>query len=537
MTSSTLSTSAQPSLARADHVVADQSAVFAFLASPATHPGGETVTRIDTHGAAVFLVGADAYKVKRAVAFPFMDFSTVEKRRVACQEEIAVNRPNAPDLYLEALPVVSRNGSLHLGGTGEVLDWVVHMRRFDERQTLDHIAQAGGLSPALLAELARVIAAAHACAARCAEDFDPVAELEHILADNADALAAAPDVFPVAEAARLVDAASTALARCRPLLQARADEGYVRRCHGDLHLRNIALIAGHPVLFDAIEFNPALATCDVLYDLAFLLMDLCERGLRAQANVVLNRYLWATDLDAHYVGLAALPLFLSIRAAIRAKVGAAAAAGLSGGAAAAALTETQSYFHAASAFLQGDTPRLVAVGGLSGTGKSTLARSLAPHLGAMPGAVVLRSDIERKALAGVEETLRLPPSAYTAAATKAVYGRLCRRAALVLTAGRSVIVDAVHAREDERTAIAQVAETAGVRFAGLWLEAPVRTLQERVAGRHGDPSDADAAIVTQQAAYDLGPMTWQVIDVSGGADSGLDAARRALAMEPESPAT
>ncbi|WP_341990022.1 AAA family ATPase [Azorhizobium sp. AG788] len=522
----------QPALPRADHVVADQSAVFAFLANPASHKGGAPVTRIDTHGAAVFLVGQDAYKVKRAVAFPFMDFSTLEKRRIACQEEIAVNRPNAPDLYLEALPVVRGDGGLHLGGTGEVLDWVVHMRRFDETQTLDRVAMTEGLSPALLADLACVIATAHARAPRCAPDFDPVAELADVLADNADAFAAAPEIFPASEASALAEAARAALVRCTPVLQERAAAGYVRRCHGDLHLRNIARIGGHPVLFDAIEFNPALATCDVLYDLAFLLMDLCERDFRAQANIVLNRYLWAADLDTHYSGLAALPLFLSTRAAIRAKVGAPAAAGLSGAAKASAIDDARAYFRAASSFLHDGPPHLVAVGGLSGTGKTTLAFGLAPELGPQPGAVVLRSDIERKALAGVAETERLPPSAYTAAATQAVYDRLRHRASLALAAGRSVIVDAVHARADERIAIADVAKRAGISFTGLWLEAPVDTLRDRVSRRHGDASDADAAVVAQQARYDLGPITWRTIDVSGGATAGLRDARLAVANGP-----
>lgn len=515
--------------ARGDHVVADQSAVFAFLANTASHAHPGPVTRIDTHGAAVFLVGADAYKVKRAVSFPFMDFSTVEKRRLACEAEIAINRPAAPDLYLEALPVVRRDGSLHLGGSGEVLDWVVHMHRFDETRTLDRIAASGDLPAPLLAELARAIAAAHARAPHCGPDFDAIAALAEVLADNAEAFAGNPDLFPAQAAAALARDARAALALCTPLLKARAAAGAVRRCHGDLHLRNIAVIDGHPVLFDAIEFNPALATCDVLYDLAFLLMDLWERGLSGPANLVLNRYLWACDDVGLYAALAALPLFLSTRAAIRAKVGAAAAAGAHGPDQTKARAECSRYFRAACAFLQAPAPRLVAVGGLSGTGKSTLAAGLAPALAPAPGAVILRSDIERKAMAGVGETDRLPASAYSEGATQAVYARLRERAALALRAGQSVIVDAVHAHPDERAAIKAVAQVASVPFDGVWLEAPTAVLIERVSRRKGDASDADAGIVAQQAHYDLGGITWHVIDVSNGTETALAAVRTRMA--------
>lgn len=518
-----------PTGARADHVVADQSAVFDFLADPASHPGNSPVQRIDTHGAAVFLAGPDAYKVKRAVAFPFMDFSTVEKRRIACEAEIAINRPNAPELYLNVLPVMRRDGSLHLGGSGEVVDWVVHMRRFDETQTLDRIAVNEGLSPALLADLARAIARAHGHAPLCPPQFDPVAALAEVLADNAAAFAAAPDLFPADAAAALGAAAEAALARCAPLLRQRAAAGSVRRCHGDLHLRNIARIAGRPVLFDALEFDPALATCDVLYDLAFLLMDLWERDLRAAANLVLNRYLWACDQAADYAALAALPLFLSTRAAIRAKVGAAAAAGAQGSDAAKAREETRRYFQAACAFVSAPRPRMVAVGGLSGSGKSTLAAGLAPDLAPAPGAVILRSDIERKAMAGVGETERLPERAYSEGTTQAVYARLRARAALALAASHSVVVDAVHARPQERAEIEAAAQAAGVPFCGLWLTAPEAVLKERVSQRRGDASDADAAIVGQQAHYDIGPMSWHVIDVSAGRDRALATASGVLA--------
>jgi predicted kinase len=299
----------------------------------------------------------------------------------------------------------------------------------------------------------------------------------------------------------------------------------VRRCHGDLHLRNIALIAGAPVLFDAIEFDEKIAIGDVLYDLAFLIMDLWQRDLRAAANAVLNRYLWGSpDGEGEIRGLSALPLFLALRAVIRAKV-AALAAGQ--GAGEDKVREAQDYFAAAGAFLAPDVPALIAVGGLSGSGKSTLAARLAPHLGRPPGAVHLRSDIVRKRLFEVPETERLPEDAYAEAATKRVYEALRHGAAAALRAGRTVVVDAVHLRPDERAAIAAVAAAEGAPFTGLWLDAPAPTLEQRVSARKGDASDADAAVVRRQLDLDPGSVAWHRLDA--GADIAA-LAENALAL-------
>lgn len=498
----------------------DQDEVFAFLADPATHGIGESVKRIDTHGAAVFLAGEDVYKVKRARRFPFMDFSTLEKRRQACEAEITVNRDNAPMLYRGTVPIVRADGALRLGGEGTAVEWAVHLRRFDEEQALDRLAERGAFPDAIVPDL---VAAVHAAHAR-APVGDGTAATEALAAhldESLDELAAAPDVFPPAAAARLAATMRAAFAELRPLLDARGAAGAVRRCHGDLHLRNIALIEGKPVLFDAIEFDDAIATIDVLYDLAFLVMDLWQRGLRDAANRVLNRWLWGSEDEAASIaGLAALPLFLALRAVIRAKVALAADPPDRAGA--------RGYFAAAGAFMTPAPARLVAVGGLSGSGKSTLAAALAPGLGGPPGAVHLRSDIERKRLFDAGETERLPESAYSAAATKEVYARLRTRAAAALRAGRTVVVDAVHQRVEEREAIADVAAAADVPFVGLWLDAPVDALVERVGARRGDASDATAAVVHAQAERALGPLSWRRVAAGGSLADTLAAARTAL---------
>ncbi len=312
-----------------------------------------------------------------------------------------------------------------------------------------------------------------------------------------------------------------------PLLERREAQGKVRRCHGDLHLRNIVLENGKPILFDAIEFDDLLATIDILYDLAFLLMDFWQRGLHAHANLLFNRYLWRTpELEQELEGLAALPIFLALRAAIRARV----VAALSDIAGSDHNAEAKRFFAATVAFLRPEPARLVAVGGLSGTGKSTLATVLAGAIGRAPGALHLRSDIERKRLRGADEYEKLPLDAYAPEVTARVYDRLLNLAETALRAGQSVIVDAVHAREDERAALAALAKKLGVPFTGLWLDAPVETLVARVEARQHDASDANAAIVRQQTALTLGTIDWMRLDAGQGFDILQRTARTALKL-------
>ncbi|WP_127091549.1 AAA family ATPase [Aquabacter cavernae] len=486
----------------------DQAAVFALLADPRTH-GGAPVTRIDTHAASVFLAGPDAYKVKRAVRFPFLDFSTLEKRHAACTGEMEVNRANAPMLYLGLVPVTRTPQGLALGGGGEVVEWAVHLRRFDETKTLDRL-DPESLTDPLLASLAARILDSHG---RAKVRTDPRwidAFVQEARATLADLMTAGDGLGPVNAYGADVEQALAVLA---PLLRARGTAGAVRRCHGDLHLRNIALVDGAPVLFDAIEFNEAIATCDVLYDLAFLLMDLWHRGLPVPANRLLNRYVWGTPEPAALLdGLAALPLFLSLRAAIRAKVAVDLARRATDGADT-ACAEARSYFETARALLApGGSPLLLAIGGLSGTGKSTLAARLAPGIGGAPGAIHLRSDIERKRLFGCGELERLPPDAYGAEATARTYTQMRTLAAHALKAGRSVILDAVHARPEERSALADLAAAHGAPFHRVWLEAPRDLLHSRVEARRDDASDATAAVVDLQAGFDVGPLDWPRLD-------------------------
>ncbi|WP_231568257.1 bifunctional aminoglycoside phosphotransferase/ATP-binding protein [Novosphingobium malaysiense] len=491
----------------------DQEETIAFLCRAETYGVPGPIERIDTHAAIVFLAGDHAFKLKRAVRYPYLDFSTAAKRKAVCEAELALNRRTAPDLYLAVQPVGRMpDGSLALDA-GEPLDWVVVMRRFAPECLLDTMARKAPLEPRLLRDLADEIAQFHAEAeiVRCSGGDRARAVIE---GNRASMEALEKGQLPAADCDRLYATSMDQLEALSPLLDRRGQAGHVRRCHGDLHLANICLWRGRPTLFDCLEFDPELAITDVLYDLAFLLMDLWQRGLHREASLAFNRY---CDMRGESDGLASLPLFLSMRAAVRAHVNASAAQRQERvEESEAKIRDAQAYLGSALSFLERSTPRLIAVGGLSGTGKSTLAGRLAPYAGAAPGARWLRSDVLRKRLAGVMPEEQLPPGAYTRDQSDAVYRKLCDEARIALEAGIDVIVDAVFADPAERAAIADVAADCGVAFTGLWLEAAPATMRSRVGTRSGDASDADAAVVDRQLGYALGDLgQWLRLDANG----------------------
>lgn len=508
-----------------------QAEVIGFLSDPRTHGGYVVkVDRLETHGARLFLAGDRVFKIKRAVKYPFLDFSSLKKRRKACEREVELNRRTAPDLYL-GLRTIRRapDGRLALDDAGEPVEYAVEMRRFPQDELLDRIAARGELDAALLDALVAEVARLHRAAERFGSDSGcgGAEGVRRILEGNLDELAGASDIF---SADAIEDLRNTAMAEfeaCAGTLDARRRQGRVRQCHGDLHLRNIVRLNGKPVLFDCVEFSDEFARIDVFYDLAFLLMDLVHRRLPAAANRVLNLYLETTG---DFGGLRPLRLFLSMRAMVRAKVAALAAASVDAGSMReeALAEDAQAYFRLAREFLLPSTPLLLAIGGRSGTGKSTLARALAPALPGPLGAVLLRSDVVRKRLFGVPPAVPLPEHMYGREATAEVYAELARLAAASLRAGLPAIVDAVHAIPAEREMVAQVAREAGARFVGIWLDAPEQRLIERVGERYGDASDADADVVRRQMGYDLGGVDWEKLDADRPFAEVLADARRVV---------
>lgn len=503
-------------------ITEDQTAVIDFLAASSTHDGA-SVERIDTHASIVFLAGARAYKLKRAVLFDYLDFSTSDRRRTLCEAEVRLNRRTASSLYRGVIAVTRQDdGSYALGGKGTPVDWLVEMNLFPQEALFDRLASAGKLGLELMSPLASAIAEFHMSAEHRA-DHGGKAGMSWVIDGNAAGFAEFGTACLEPSASyRVTDDSCRELERRAALLEQRRESGFVRQCHGDLHLRNIVLLDGRPTLFDGVEFNDEISCTDVLYDLAFLLMDLWRRRLPRHANVVWNRYLAETgDLD----GVPLLPLFLSCRAAVRAKTSATAAqlqndvqrrSELHGLA--------REYLAMAEQLLHPPGPYLVAVGGLSGSGKSTLALGLAPLVGAVPGAVVLRSDETRKRLCGVPLLEHLGPEGYSSQVSERVYATLAERAAVTVGGGHSAVVDAVYARASDRQVIEQVAAAASVPFIGLWLEAPEPVLKARTERRRNDPSDADANVIRMQSAQGAGELGWCRIDASPSAPSVLSRA-------------
>lgn len=510
-------------------ITEDQTNVIEFLSAPATHAGA-AVDRIETHGSVVFVAGLRAWKLKRAVRYDYLDFSTAERRRAMCEAEVQINRRTAPRLYRGVVAVTREaGGSLALGGSGEPIDWVVEMVRFDQEGLFDRLAARGRLDVGLMRALAAAIAAFHEAAER-RYDHAGRSGMAWVIDGNATGFAEeGVGILEPGVCRRLTADSRNVLARRGAQLDARREAGFVRQCHGDLHLRNIVLVDGVPTLFDAIEFNDDIACIDVLYDLAFLLMDLRRRRLPLLANTVLSAYLAHTG---DYESVSLLPLFLACRAAVRAKTSATAARMQSKGESRTELENlSRAYLDMAGGLLTPPQPCLIAIGGLSGSGKSTLALALAPLVGAVPGAVVIRSDEVRKELCGVPPLSPLGPEGYTPEMSRRVYATVADRAAVLLGAGHTAIVDAVFVHPSDRDAIARVASGQSAPFAGFWLDAPESVLTGRASQRRGDPSDATADVVRMQLTQDTGDIGWRRVDAASGADTVLKQALSIIAAD------
>lgn len=459
----------------------------------------------ETHISAVFLGPDEALKLKKAVDVGFLDFTRIEERERLVKFEHELNAPHAPQLYRGAEKLTrGPDGALRLGGEGEAVDWVLRMKRLPA----DAFLADRALDPALLDPMADAVVALHAAAPLREGDGD----MTRVITGNRDAGLSAG--LPRQAVLRWAEGTLGLHDALRPWLAERARDGFLRRCHGDLHLGNLCLIEGRPTPFDALEFDEALATIDTGYDLAFLLMDLSLQHGRGPANRVLNRYLARTGDVALLRGL---PLWLSLRAFIRAHV-----AARSGGDAALLLEAALGWLKPAP------RPVLVAIGGLPGTGKTTIGRLVAPELGPSPGAVQLRSDEIRKRRHGVPPETRLPKEAYGSGEGRLVFGELRELARVALNAGCSVVADGAYLDPGEREEIAGL----WPEFFGFWLEAPLGILRDRVASRTGDASDADVAVLDMLASRDAGPLDWQRVDAAS--DTGM-AARKMLDSLPSAP--
>jgi len=497
-----------------------QDEIFAFMGDPLAYQAGvDEVTRIDTHGAVIFLAGDYAYKIKRAVKLSYLDYSTLEKRREMCEREFQINRVTAPEIYFAVLPITRTPGrKLMLGGTGRPIEWAVKMKRFRQKDLLSNIVLSNelsnGLTDELISRLAEMIAKYHQSSppVRNGQQLSAVQKLKQIVGSLEISFQTPQAKLGGNFAALYHSKLESVINQHSDLLIARSRSGYVRRCHGDMHLENIVFMDAQPTLFDAIEFDDEIAEIDILYDLAFLLMDLWFHGLHNHANRLLNDYLRSYDDEQNLNGLALVPLFISLRAAVRAMVGIDLLPHIMGKTKELKFAEIHDYLQLANRALQQHKPSLILIGGLSGTGKSTIGRAISSIVPPIPGAVHLRSDVERKAMFGKPPHVHLPEECYTESYSDEVYKILQRKAAQVLDSGHPVIVDAVFLSQMHRTMFESLADGRAIDLKTIWLHAPDEELLTRVDARRNDASDAGSAVVKSQLNAKSAPQHWIRID-------------------------
>ncbi len=486
------------------------------LAKPDAWPDGSGVPRlIQTHISSVVLAGACAYKVKKPLDLGFLDFSTLEKRHEACRQEVRLNSRLAPELYLGVVPITGSAEQPSVDGDGEPIDWAVQMRRFDPAAVLDQCPQR--IDDSLIDRLAADIAGFHRNAEVAPEDYGSPAAVAAAVDDNIRQIRARRSAER-AQLDQLADWLAGQQERLAPLLAARQAQGHIRECHGDLHLNNIVLIDGRPVIFDGIEFNPQLRYIDVLSDLAFLTMDLARLGRPDQAYRLLDRYLAVTG---DFAGLPLLRLYEVYRAMVRAKVAAIHAGERNLGADEREhiVALLRRYLRVATRLTREPSPALVITHGVSGAGKSTASDLLVAEL----SAIRVRSDVERKRLAAGGGSVNAA-DLYGEGMTTRTYDRLYALAAGIIDAGYVAVVDATFLDARQRHRFAGLAAERAVPFAILACQAPPAELARRVGARSRggwDVSDADGAVVARQLAAE------------GALDSQEQAA--AVVVSPEQP--
>ncbi|MCL5059736.1 MAG: AAA family ATPase [Candidatus Thermoplasmatota archaeon] len=457
---------------------------------------------IETHISWVLLTGEFAYKIKKPLNLGFLDFSSLDKRLHACCDEVQLNRRLAPAIYLDVVPLTGTPVAPRVNGTGETFEYAVKMRQFPPDATLDRLDAEGGMTAQHVEAIAATLARFHleGCARAAADS--PWGSAEKVWQPVAQNFAQiAPRLDATADQQRL-DAlqrwSEAEHARLAPLMAARKRDGFVRECHGDLHLGNLAWVDDQLLVFDCIEFNPELRWIDIQSEVAFCTMDLLQRGHADWAWLFLNLWLERTG---DYAGLALLRYYAVYRALVRAKVAAIRTAQAEGPERDAARAEVRTLLELATTLTHPLPVRLDITHGLSGSGKTTVTRTLMQT----PGAIRLRSDLERKRLAGLDALAKsgsgLGQNLYAADATRRTYGHLARLAGTILDAGWPVIVDATFTAHWQRDLLRETARARDVEFRILDFPVPVATLRERIVQRAragNDASEADLAVLQHQ---------------------------------------
>lgn len=482
-------------------------AMIAALQDPGAypHPTG-AITLFETHISWVLLTGNIVYKIKKPVNFGFLDFSTLEKRRFYCEEELRLNRRLAPQLYLDVVPICGTPDTPLLNGTGTVFEYAVKMQQFDPQQTFDELLKRDALSVALMKETAATLARFHQqiSVADSNDEFGTPVTIEQPVQENftqlTNTLSDQPETDDIQQSINaLRQWSSQQHKKLFNEFQQRKQNGFIRECHGDLHLRNIVLLNNNVTPFDGIEFSSSLRWIDVISELAFLLMDLDDHQQQKLARQLLNQYL---SLTGDYSGVSTLRYYRVYRAMVRAKV-----AGLRLGQRADAgsikncLHEIRNYVQLAETYTRPAPITLIITHGMSGSGKSYLAKQLALET----DLIHLRSDVERKRLHGLEETARsdssLNKGIYRQETTQATYQRLLILTENCLKNGYSVIVDATFLQRSQRDLFHSLAQKLKCSFSILDCQAEISVMRQRIQHREQqatDASEANLAVLEKQ---------------------------------------
>ena len=512
-------------------LIDDQSDLIEALSRPEAYglKSSHSVRVKQTNISVVFLTGDAAYKLKKGVKFPYVDYSTPEKRKAACEKERELCDLWASELNPAVVPVVKTAKGYAVGEKtdGEVVDWLLRMREFPEDMLFDVMADNGDLDRFEMMDTAEKIFKMHQ-AAPVVMTRDPVEIIRgRIVENNMMIRCFVPDLFDAEDVDELEAEQNKALEKLSDLLRRRREDGKIRVCHGDLTLRNIAMSDGKVTIFNPIEFNDDLTQIDVLYDFAFLLVDMESKGLRRLESILFNHYM---AMSADWEGVPALPLFLSCRAAVNAYVFAEMTRDIKDKFES-NLMANRAYEHLVMArrFLKPEKTILVACGGLSGSGKSRIGREAAPFIGNPPGAVILRDDVLRKNMLGVGLEDYLDESVYTPENEAKVFDKLCAECRRILATGQSVVADALFHEPAQRAKIEQIAREMNADFQGIWVDAPLEVRKQRVLSRQRNPSDVKTPEeLDKQLNKDVGLVTWDKVDTSGDRMATLSQVRSLL---------
>jgi aminoglycoside phosphotransferase family enzyme/predicted kinase len=453
---------------------------------------------IQTHCSAVFLTGNYAYKIKKNVNFSFLDYSTLEKRHYFLQRELEMNQPIAPEIYLEVLPISQINDSLILGNDQNVVEYVLKMAEFPQSALLISLFERGKLKESHLRELGEVVANFHQKTNTndSIKSFGKVEIIKKAIDDNYQAtqkyIGIAQTLEQYQQTRQFTD---SFLTQKQTIFESRCINNKIRECHGDLHLRNICYWHNKIQLFDRIEFNEPFRFVDVMYDIAFTVMDLEAKERQDLGNIFLNTYLEKTG---DWEGLQVLPFYLCRQAYVRAKVTSLLLddPNIAESEKENAIQTAKNYYYLAWQYTQLSSGKIIVMSGLSGSGKSTVAKYLAPKI----NAIHLRSDAVRKHLAGIPLDQSGDDSLYCPEMNEKTYNFLLELGLLLISQGFSVILDAKYDRHQWRSPILSAAEKGDFCLKILHCQASMETLTTRLQTRKGDISDATADLLIQQQA-------------------------------------